>query len=228
MARLFMTISINRLNRSLSILIILGIIYGEMNTSIQFENRPAIDVTNNRIEITEDHVQDEQVHVSNIQNNKDKIAESISEKWKIPISRANDIVTETISASSDYDVDPLLILSITAQESAFQKVGNPGQLPNEPTDPFETHGLMQISGKWHKDKFPNGKVHVTTDSTNIQIGTRILKEFIDLESGNIERALLRYNGSIKDKSKRYSNSVLKRRDYFHKILINCCGNSERA
>lgn len=51
-------------------------------------------------------------------------------------------------------------------------------------------GLMQVMPKIHKDKL-NGRNPFFVDS-NIDVGCQILKEYLDIEKGNLDRALHRY------------------------------------
>lgn len=140
---------------------------------------------------------------------------AISSKWNVSAARVARIVSYSLHAARQLKVDPLLVLSVVAQESGFRAAGNPepGADDDEPStgkkiDPMRPHGLMQVAGRWHADKFPGGLVAVTDDQTNILIGTRVLREYLDLETGDIKRALQRYNGNLKDATFKYSRQVL--------------------
>lgn len=154
-------------------------------------------------------------------NLKSEIAIQISSYWNVPLARSKEVVDVVSKVSKIYNnVDPMLVLAIVAQESGFRNVGNPGESMSAPIDPRKPHGLMQVSGKWHAEKFPGGLVAVTSNAINLKIGVQVLHEYIVRESGNINKALLRYNGSLDDKTEKYSKEVLRKRDFFQQIESN--------
>lgn len=82
-------------------------------------------------------------------------------------------------------VDPELILGIIIVESKFDKyaVSKAGAI-----------GLMQIMPFWLKEIKPLNN-NLFDIETNIHLGCTILKNYIDVEKGNLFYALGRYNGS---------------------------------
>lgn len=111
----------------------------------------------------------------------------IDTKFKIEI-KAKDSITKNriadavITASKVYDIDPNLILAIIQTESNF----NPSAKSNT-----GAVGLMQI--------MPNNFNHLGIKDAysieeNIMGGTKLLKEYIKRYHGNIEMALMAYNG----------------------------------
>ena len=95
-----------------------------------------------------------------------------------------------------YQLDPDLVLALIDVESDFNRfaISNVG-----------ASGLMQVMPFW--------KAQIGTDAdslfdphTNIRYGCIILKIYLDMEKGDIPRALARYNGSLG--SEKYSSAVL--------------------
>lgn len=159
-------------------------------------------------------------HLGKIQRAKGKLVQEISSKWKISNFEATSILENVIQIAQENSMDPILILSVIAEESAFQYRGNPNDFSKNYSNinPENPHGLMQIAGRWHRDKFPEGIVAITTDLVNLKIGTQILKEHLLKESGDIRRALHRYNGSLNDPTQKYSRNVISKSQYFMKIV----------
>lgn len=136
---------------------------------------------------------------------KDTVASYLSREWNLGKQYATQVATAVLSAARRHGVDPLLLMAVAATESSFNHgVGNPGG-GNDPMKPF---GIMQVAGRYHQDKFPEGSVTRTNVGQNIDIGAQVIKEYLDLERGNERRALLRYNGSL-HVSDKYFNKVNK-------------------
>ena len=66
-------------------------------------------------------------------------------------------------------------------------------------------GLMQIMPFW-LDEIGRPKDNLIHIDTNLRFGCTILKYYLDMEKGDLQRALGRYNGSL-GRSK-YPNKVL--------------------
>ena len=66
-------------------------------------------------------------------------------------------------------------------------------------------GLMQIMPFWLKE-IGHPEDNLMDIDTNLKMGCTILKYYLDMEKGNIRRALARYNGSLG--SWKYPNKVL--------------------
>lgn len=124
-------------------------------------------------------------------------------EWSLGKQYATQVASAVLSAARRHGVDPLLLMAVAATESSFNhSVGNPGG-GNDPMKPF---GIMQVAGRYHQDKFPEGSVTRTNVGQNIDIGAQVIKEYLKLERGNERRALLRYNGSL-HVSDKYFNKV---------------------
>lgn len=117
----------------------------------------------------------------------------LAQEWKLGQAYASQVAVAVLAASNRYRVDPLLLLAVAATESSLQhSVGNPGG----GVDPMKPYGIMQVAGQYHTEKFPGGVVKRTSVRENVDIGARVLKEYMAIERGNERRALLRYNGSL--------------------------------
>jgi soluble lytic murein transglycosylase-like protein len=83
-------------------------------------------------------------------------------------------------------LDPQLVLSIIQVESGFKKyaVSRAG-----------ARGLMQVMPFWQK-LIGNDKQNLFDLRTNLRFGCTILRHYLDIEQGNLFRALGRYNGSL--------------------------------
>lgn len=140
-------------------------------------------------------------------------AEKASAHFKIPYARTLKISSLAYKKAYEYKVPVHIVVGIIAQESNFQDKGNPWgrsmKKPPKTKDPRKPHGVMQVAGKWHKEKFPHQKVKWTSIEENIDIGVRVYKEYLQMEKGNVMRALQRYNGNLADRQFRYAKGVLR-------------------
>lgn len=148
-------------------------------------------------EVTPDPIQEQQL----------RIAEYIARHWRVNLDHAVTVVSAAFAAAARYQVDPILILAIAAKESSFRHVGN---------NPNHTYGIMQIIGRYHKDKFEGGQVRATSVTENILMGTHILRENLDRERGDLRRALMRYNAS--PARVQYSRAVLRLKTRINQVM----------
>jgi soluble lytic murein transglycosylase-like protein len=95
-------------------------------------------------------------------------------------------------------LDPQLVLALIEVESAFRKyaISRSG-----------ARGYMQVMPFWVKLLNDEGNHNLFNLRTNLRYGCVILRHYIDIERGNLFRALGRYNGSL-GKAK-YPNKVLR-------------------
>ena len=123
----------------------------------------------------------------------DTVTAYLSREWNLGRPYASQVASAVLTSSRRHGVDPLLLMAVAATASSFKHgVGNPDG-GNDPMKPF---GIMQVAGRYHTDKFPGGEVKATSVKENVDIGARVLKEYLASERGNERRALLRYNGSL--------------------------------
>ena len=134
----------------------------------------------------------------------ERITDHIAGKWKIGTTRSRNIVAQAYRVADELNLDPTLLLAVAAKESGFRNIGN----PDGGFDPAKPYGMMQVHGRVHAKKFPDGHPSHTSAEENLRIGAAILKSYLAFEKGNETRALQRYNGAMKDRTRKYSKSVL--------------------
>ena len=139
---------------------------------------------------------------SNEQLRQKRLVHFLAQKYDRSPAMIEQIVTETHTESKAKDIDPLLFLAVISVESNFdpQARSHAGAI-----------GLVQFIPRWHPEKV--GRVtksgaKITDIRPNIQIGVQILDEYRKIHKGNLQRALLSYNGSLKDPNGRYAKKVL--------------------
>jgi soluble lytic murein transglycosylase-like protein len=139
---------------------------------------------------------------------KGALARFISAEYKTSTPLALRIVNAVYAAATRYELSPSLMLAIISRESTF----NP-----RATSGYGAQGLMQVVPRFHMDKLQEARA-VTAEAslfhpeTNIDVGARILAEYIDAES-DLPRALLKYSG----KASRYIEKVMQQRDAFERV-----------
>ncbi len=94
-------------------------------------------------------------------------------------------------------LDPQLVLGLIQVESAFRKYA---------VSSVGARGYMQVMPFWAKliGTTEHNLFHLRT---NLRYGCTILRHYLDIESGNLFRALGRYNGSLGKAD--YPNTVLR-------------------
>jgi soluble lytic murein transglycosylase-like protein len=83
-------------------------------------------------------------------------------------------------------LDPQLVLGLIQVESGFKKYA---------VSPAGARGYMQVMPFWVK-LIGNGDHNLFHLRTNLRFGCTILRHYLDIEKGNLYRALGRYNGSL--------------------------------
>ena len=84
------------------------------------------------------------------------------------------------------DLAPELVLALIEVESAFDEFA---------ISVSGARGLMQIMPFW-LDEIGLSDKNLFKIRTNLRMGCTILRYYLDMESGNLTRALARYNGSL--------------------------------
>lgn len=131
----------------------------------------------------------------------DKMSKIISRESQISIDSAMKYSISILDSAIKYSIDPILILSIISIESRFNPTArNNGAI-----------GLMQVVGKYHKNKISSPKL-LLDPHHNIDIGTQILKECIEVSKSDVS-ALSRYNGSFGVNTV-YAKKVLKKKNKY--------------
>ncbi len=129
-------------------------------------------------------------------------------QWLAEMSRRlqkhipDDIARQEFLITAQYEatragLDPQLVLGLIQVESRFKKyaVSRAG-----------ARGYMQVMPFWVK-LIGDGKHNLFNLRTNLRYGCTILRHYLDIERGDMGRALARYNGSL-GKS-RYPDNVMR-------------------
>jgi soluble lytic murein transglycosylase-like protein len=117
----------------------------------------------------------------------------------------SEIVKIAYDRSKVFGFQPSLVLAVMQVESAF----NPMAL-----SAAGAYGLMQIRYAVWKDELKIDKSRIFDIAYNIELGLRILKQYVDLSDGDIQRALFLYNNGYRYNNTGYiarvSNSIYNR------------------
>ena len=84
------------------------------------------------------------------------------------------------------ELDPELILSVIQVESNFDRFA---------ISQAGARGLMQVMPFW-LDEIGKANDNLFHIKTNLRFGCTILRHYLDIERGQIDKALARYNGSV--------------------------------
>lgn len=154
----------------------------------------------------------------NIDKMIDQAASRISSFWLRPYDSAVEIVQASVEASKLVGIPVSLLLGIIAKESSFDvntknfscHDRHLAKARCKRLDLRKPHGLMQISGKYHKDKFIKvlGGLKQASIKEHILIGAMIVDEYLK-QYGNVLLALQAYNGNLKDAQQRYAHDVMR-------------------
>ena len=125
----------------------------------------------------------------------------VSRRYKVSTEALQPIFAAAHSAGRELHIDPLLIIAVIGVESGF--------------NPFSqsvvgAQGLMQIVPRFHQDKLPEEATSFLDPVTNVQVGARLLKEFIH-RYGGLEVGLQQFAGAAGDPDRRYAAKVLAER-----------------
>lgn len=140
-----------------------------------------------------------------------KLSNYISSNYKITLDNAELIVLDTYKESIHNNLEPLLLLSLIGTESSYRKnnISVVGAV-----------GLTQVLPTYHESKIKQLKkqnLDLWSIKGNIKVGSLILKEYLELSNGNMANALQRYNGSLGDKTYKYSNKVFSKMNILENI-----------
>ena len=117
---------------------------------------------------------------------------------KVNYTQAVKIVKAVHKHSFEQQVDPDIIFKIMQTESTYNAKARGGA----------SVGLMQIIPYWHRDKIKGRNLYNV--DTNVEVGVKIFKEYLEKSNGSIRKALWRYNASVK--KKQYAEKVLRLKD----------------
>ena len=128
------------------------------------------------------------------------LSEYVAKRYRVSQDVAFDLVSHAHRVGGELQLDPLLIIAVISVESSFNPIAE---------SVAGAKGLMQIIPKYHGDKLDayGGEEAVFDPATNIQVGARILKEYIRY-TGNVGIALQMYAGALSDTDDQYTHKVM--------------------
>ncbi len=116
-----------------------------------------------------------------------QMAERLPRRWKPTLTERVGFLLAVRYEAQRAGLEPELVLGLIQVESNFRRyaVSSAG-----------ARGYMQVMPFW-TDLIGDGNVQsLFTTRTNLRYGCTILRHYLDRESGNLFRALGRYNGSL--------------------------------
>jgi soluble lytic murein transglycosylase-like protein len=128
------------------------------------------------------------------------MTELIAKRYRVSDAAVAGFVESAYRAGAQYQVDPLLILAVMAIESRYNPVAESA---------VGAKGLMQVIAKYHPEKLAGygGEQVLLEPDINIQVGTRILREY-QRRFGDVETALQMYAGALDEPTAQYASKVL--------------------
>ena len=109
----------------------------------------------------------------------------VSRAYQVPKERISQIIDAAIEAGRKNNLDPLLLLSITAAESTFNPLAKNRR--------SGASGLMQIMPNAHSQRVERHGGEIFDIHTNMQVGSELLRDMID-DTGSLQRGLKSYVG----------------------------------
>ena len=134
----------------------------------------------------------------------------VSRRFLVASAATERMVAAAHRAADDVGLDPLLVRAVIAVESRFNPIAESG---------MGAKGLMQIIPRYHQDKLraAGGEDAVFDPETNIEVGARILQEYV-YRTGTLEAGLQQYNGASRDANAYYAARVMAERARLQEVL----------
>lgn len=130
----------------------------------------------------------------------DTIVTTLRNRFHVAYADARTIARAVQTESDRYGLAPALLLAIIAVESGFDR---------HAVSVAGARGLMQVLPAAHRDLIAHVK-DLSDPATNVRIGAAIFRGYLDDADGDVEAALVRYNGG----TKRYAQRVVLRVQQF--------------
>ena len=133
------------------------------------------------------------------------VADYMARKFFVSRQVVLDLVKTAHVVGRQYNVDPMLLVAVIAVESSFNPIAE---------SVAGAKGLMQIIPRYHQEKFTEfgGEQAVFEPRTNIAVGARIIREYLQAASGNLFTAMQTYAGALPDRDASYTHKVLNEKD----------------
>jgi soluble lytic murein transglycosylase-like protein len=135
------------------------------------------------------------------EGDQEAVTDWLSRKYKISPKVLAPLVSTTYTQALDLGLDPTLVLAVIAVESRFNPYAK---------NPAGAQGLMQISMDNDEQIYElfGGKAAALDPSTNIRIGTHLLKTNIEQAHGSVMDALKTYSSTSQGQLDQYAEKVL--------------------
>jgi soluble lytic murein transglycosylase-like protein len=145
------------------------------------------------------------------------LAEFLAKRYKVAQDVTLDFVRIAHAEGAKVGLDPLLVMAVIAVESRYNPIAE---------SVVGAKGLMQIIPKFHADKLApfGGEKAVFDPESNIRVGTRILKEYLN-RTGNLGIALQMYAGALGDDNDTYTNKVLGEKQRLQQVVASLAERS---
>jgi soluble lytic murein transglycosylase-like protein len=131
-----------------------------------------------------------------------KAARYIAKNFQIAHEAAELIAEEAFKMGKANRVDPLLLLAIIGVESRFNPIAGSSA---------GAKGMTQVMPKAHPEKIATLEKthgHILNIGDNIDVGAKVMGEYLRKFDNNSVLALQQYNGSLDDENRAYSAKVL--------------------
>jgi soluble lytic murein transglycosylase-like protein len=145
------------------------------------------------------------------------LAEDVARRFRIANDAAHELVGAAVLAGQASRIDPMLVLAVIAVESRFNPIAE---------SDYGARGLMQVVARFHFDKLPStaGERALLDPWTNIDVGTRILREYMD-RTPDLESALQLYGGASEDPERVYAKKVFAELERFKRVREAVAGRT---
>lgn len=118
------------------------------------------------------------------------------------------IAKEILAHSQRLEIDVDYIIAVIAVESGFRPHAR---------SVSNARGLMQVVPRWHREKIRNRDLF--DPRVAIDVGTSVLREYLDKANGNPLKALKYYCGYPPQSAHKYTQSVLKKQKQFKNYIV---------
>lgn len=132
---------------------------------------------------------------------------------KVSIDKATRIVDAAYAHAADQKVDPLVILAMIKNESGFRA---------KVCSREGACSMMQIIPKYHRAKIAGRDINKL--EVSIEVGSKILREYLDLSGDNLYKAMNRYSGGG---GKAYYGRVAKTHKTLSRHIVEYAFKSEK-
>ena len=126
------------------------------------------------------------------------LADYVARKYRVAPSAALQLISAAEDAATREGVDAMLVIAVMAVESGFNPIAE---------SHMGAQGLMQVIPRYHQDKLADLPAGLLDPATNIRVGARVLKAYLD-QTDSVTAALQVYCGAPGDPDASYATRVL--------------------